>query len=287
MKHKVAFLFLVIDNPNFPHVWDSYFLGHEEKINIYIHPKYPQRNTWRNSCVIKNTQETRWGYIVSAYLALLTTAFNDPTNTKFIIVSESCLPVKSFNDMYSRIMKNEDESFVKTMPVKRYDMENRISPKLLEALKTRQLIKHYARMCLSRTHVKQLLRKYNSPLLNLFKKMHVGDEFFLSSISPMQNCTSLAVVFDDWDSVEVKKMDLKNSIRSLYEKQEKDTNFDCSEAIVALRNHYDDIAKNPKTIYRVSQTDIDGMKRTRSFFYRKFAKNSDIERHIYDIMKRK
>lgn len=287
MKVKVAFLFVVLDNPNFPRVWDSYFSGHEEQINIYIHPKYPQRNTWHNSCVIKNIQDTSWGFIVSAYLALLSVAIEDPSNMKFIFVSESCLPVKSFNDMYSRITLNEEESFVKYMPVKRYDIENRISSKIMEAIKTRKLIKHYARMCLSRLHVKQLLYKYNSSLLNMFRKMHVGDEFFLSTISPIQNCTSLAVVFDDWDSVEIQKTGIKSSIRSLYEQQERDTEFDCTDAIVALKRHYEDIAKNPKTIYSVSQADLNGMKRTRSFFYRKFAKSSDVERYIFEIIKPK
>ncbi len=37
---KIAFLFLVLDNPNFPKLWDSYFKGHTDKYTIYIHPKY-------------------------------------------------------------------------------------------------------------------------------------------------------------------------------------------------------------------------------------------------------
>lgn len=45
-----------------------------------------------------------------------------------------------------------------------------------------------------------------------------------------------------------------------------------------------DIAKSPKTIYRVSQNDLEGMKKTRSFFYRKFSKSSDIEQYIYDFI---
>ena len=281
---KIAFLFLVLDNPNFPSVWDAYFKGNEEQINIYIHPKYPKRNNWKRECVIAELHETGWGYIVSAYVALLSKALEDPKNEKFIFVSESCLPVKSFDDMFSRIMANKDESFVKQMSVKRYDLENRITLQLKDALKPGQLMKHYARMCLSRQHVKQLLFKYNAPLVNLFKTMHVGDEFFLSTISPMQNSTSFAVTYDDWVFVEAQKTEIKSHIRSLYEKQETDTQFDCTSAITALRTHYDDIAKSPKTIFRVSQNDLEGMKNTRSFFYRKFSKNSDIEQYIYDLI---
>jgi hypothetical protein len=283
---KVAFLFLVLDNPNFPNVWDAYFKGHEEQINIYLHPKYPKKNTWRQKCVIPDLQETGWGYIVSAYIALLTKALEDPKNEKFIFVSESCLPVKPFNEMFSRIMANKDESFVKQMNVKRYDLENRITPQIKDTIKSGQMIKHYARMCLSRQHVKQLLYKYNEPIIKLFKTMHVGDEFFLSSISPMKNLTSFAVTFDDWGFIEGQKTEIKSHIRSLYEKQETDAQFDCTVAISALQTHYNDIAKSPKTIYRVSQNDLEGMKKTRSFFYRKFAKNSDVEQYIYDFIQK-
>ena len=282
---KVAFLFLVLDNPNFPNVWDAYFKGHENQINIYLHPKYPKLNTWKHECVISDLQETGWGYIVSAYVALLAKALEDPKNEKFIFVSESCLPVKSFNDMFSRVMVNKDESFVKQMNVKRYDLENRITPQIKDVIKSGQLIKHYARMCLSRQHVKQLLYKHNATTLNLFKAMHVGDEFFLSAITPMKNLTSFAVTFDDWAFVEAQKAEIKNHMRSLYEQQETDSQMDCTVAISALKTHYDDIAKSPKTIYRVSQNDLESMKRTRSFFYRKFSKNSDVEQYIYDFIK--
>jgi predicted O-methyltransferase YrrM len=43
---KIAFLFLTIENPNFTKVWDYYFKDNQDKINIYIHPKYPDKITW-------------------------------------------------------------------------------------------------------------------------------------------------------------------------------------------------------------------------------------------------
>jgi hypothetical protein len=102
----------------------------------------------------------------------------------------------------------------------------------------------------------------------------------------MKNLTSFAVTFDDWGFIEGQKTEIKSHIRSLYEKQETDAQFDCTVAISALQTHYNDIAKSPKTIYRVSQNDLEGMKKTRSFFYRKFAKNSDVEQYIYDFIQK-
>ena len=248
---KIAFLFLVLDNPNFPRVWDAYFSGNEARSSVYIHPKYPERTSWRRDRVISELHETGWGYIVSAYLALFAAALTDPANVKFIIVSESCLPVKSFGEMYGRLNANKDESFVKLMPVKRYDMETRITPQIKNTLRPGQLIKHYARMCLSRQQVNKLLHKDNVPLLRLFAQMHVGDEFFLSTIAPIKNSTPLAVVFDDWEFVETQKTAIKSQIRTLYEEQEAN-GVNRTTDIEALQRLYEEVAKSPKTITHVS-----------------------------------
>ena len=280
---KIAFLFLVLDNPHFPRVWDTYFAGNETRSSIYIHPKYPDRTSWRRDRVISELHETGWGYIVSAYLALFKTALADPDNVKFIIVSESCLPVKSFGEMYGRLTANKDESFVKQIPVKRYDRETRITPQIKKMLRPGQLIKHYARMCLSRQHVVQLLHRDNIHLMRLFIQMHVGDEFFLSVISPMKNNTPTAVVFDDWEFVETQKIAIKAHIRVLYEEQEA-LGVNRTTDIATQQRLYDEVAKNPKTITHVSSTDLSTMTSTSSFFYRKFAKNSDVENHIYPLI---
>jgi len=280
---KIAFLFLVLDNPHFPRVWDTYFAGNETRSSIYIHPKYPDRTSWHRDRVISELHETGWGYIVSAYLALFKTALADPENVKFIIVSESCLPVKSFGEMYGRLTANKDESFVKQMPVKRYDTETRITPQIKKMLRPGQLIKHYARMCLSRQHVVQLLHKDNVPLLRLFTQMHVGDEFFLSVISPIKNNTPIAVVFDDWEFVETQKIAIKAHIRTLYEEQEA-SGVNRTTDIATQQRLYDEVAKSPKTITHVSSTDLSTMASTSSFFYRKFAKDSDVENHIYPLI---
>lgn len=53
--HKIAFLFLTIDNPHFPKLWDSYFRGNKEKYTLYIHPKNREKVTWKNKNIIINT----------------------------------------------------------------------------------------------------------------------------------------------------------------------------------------------------------------------------------------
>ena len=208
MGKKIAFLFLIIDNPNFPEIWDYYFKDNEDKINIYIHPKYPLSHTWKPKNIIKNLQPTGWGFIVDAYVELFKTAYRDKENCKFVTISESCLPIKPFNYFYDQVIKNNiSTSLIKIMKISTYDYNVRLSDEIKQKFKN-HLIKHYARMCLSRYHVEELLK--NISKVKIFGKMHVGDEFFLSSITPIKNYLDFAVTYDDWDYVDkIKKKNKK------------------------------------------------------------------------------
>lgn len=282
MTKKIAFLFLIIDNPNFPDIWDNFFKGNEDKINVYIHPKYPNAHTWKPECIIDNLQPTGWGFIVDAYMELFKTAIKDKDNYKFITISESCIPIKPFKTLYNDIIKNNiSTALIKIMKISYYDYKARLSDDIKNKFKN-HLIKHYARMCLTRYHIDKLI--LNKSKVKIFSKMHVGDEFFLSSITPLDRYKDFAITFDDWEYVEKIKKDIKNQIRILYEEQEKNNNTKNTSKILELKKHFDDIAKNPKTIKIVSQEDLNNMKTSESYFYRKFDKNSDIRDYINQLI---
>ena len=76
-----------------------------------------------------------------------------------------------------------------------------------------------ARFCLNREDTGLLISK--SKELEFFHKMHVGDEFFFTVLHPLTNIRDFAVTYDDWDYVKIKKKEIKNKIKSLYEIQEK------------------------------------------------------------------
>jgi hypothetical protein len=282
MPLKIAFLFLTMDDPNFPDVWNHYFLNNEDKINIYIHPKYPENVRWNQDRIISDLKETAWGYIVNAYKSLFIEAIKDKDNFVFVTISESCLPIKPFLEFYNYMVKNNGVSLIKILPIKKYDLSERITPEIIKSIGMSRLIKHYARMCLSRAHVKQLLSTRTK--LNLFIKMHVGDEFFLSSIAPLDNYKNCAVTFDDWEYVEKQKKLIKQKIAKLYDQQESDTNINNLSKINKCRELFNDIAKNPKTIMKVSKEDWANITSTNSFFYRKFDRKSDIETYIYPLL---
>jgi len=277
---KIAFLFLILDNPNFPKIWNSYFRGHSNEYSIYIHPKYPDKIVWKKKSLISNLKETAWGFITRAYLELLKEAYKDPDNYKFVTISESCIPITSFDKFYKDCI-SDPRSFIKSMDLKRYDYEGRLNLEKTKP-KPKHFIKNYARFCLNREHVKELLSKERE--LQFFHKMQVGDEYFLSVLYPLKNYRDFAVTYDDWNYTYKIKKNINNKIRLLFEKQEKEK-IDTSKESQKLQEEYNEIAKSPKTITIVTKEDLENIKNCKSYFYRKFSKKSDIEKYWKDIIK--
>ena len=280
---KIAFLFLTLENPNFPKIWNKYFRCNKDKYTIYIHPKYPEKVTWKKKYIIKNLQETSWGYITKALIELLKEAYKDHDNYKFVTISESCVPIQSFDNFYNNAIL-DPRSWIKKMNITKYNYEERINKTIhvsSNKIIPEYFLKNYARFCLNRTHVMLLLQK--SEELKFFHNMHVGDEFFLSVLYPLKNVRDFAITYDDWEYVNIKIKEIKDKIRSLYEIQEKN-HINKSKEILKEKEIFNNIAKNPKTIINV-EDDLEKIKNCDSYFYRKFAKNSNIEKYWNIIIK--
>lgn len=278
MPPKIAFLFLTIENPNFTKIWSSYLRGHKDRFSIYLHPKQVEMVTWKKAHIIKNTKETKWGFITMAYMELFKQAFKDPDNYKFITISESCIPIQSFDNFYNAVME-DPRSWIKNMKINHYNFKERIMSQP-HATSIKHFIKHYARFCLNREHTELLLKKERE--MEFFHKMHVGDEFFLSVLHPLKNVRDFAVIYDDWDYIDKKRAELNKMIEMLYIEQEKkgtDNIFKIGE----IKKYRDDISKNPKMIIDVEE-DLDKIRGCNSFFYRKFSKTSNIEDYWKDII---
>ncbi len=279
---QIAFLFLTIDNPHFPKIWDSYFRNKSSKFNIYIHPKYPENVTWKKNKIIDNLKETGWGFIVDAYYELLKAAYKNKKNIKFVTISESDVPIKDFDTFYNDCITDKD-SWIKFMKLKKYNLKERIG-KQPSKNKPNNIIKHYARFCLNREHVKELLNNYDK--LHFFIKMQVGDEFFLSVLYPIVNVKNFTVTHDDWDYIHQLQKKIKDEKKKIYENQEKtgSNRSSISNNLKVLNNEYNKISKSPKTIINVSDEDLDKIKQSKSYFYRKFDKKSDIEKYWKNIV---
>ncbi len=273
---KIAFLFLTIDNINHRFFWEEYLKNNDDKINIYCHPKNPKNVTipWLKKNIIPNLVETEWGYITNAYFNLLSTAMKDKDNIKFITISESCIPLVSFNKLYYNLMGNLDKSYIKFIKIKNNDLSARIkNQKIYEKYK---FYKHYARFCLSRYHTEILLSKKKD--IDFFNKMHIGDEFFLSLLYPFNNIDDFAITYDNWSYVHQQIDKINKKIKNLYFKIDSGTSEvkTLTEKIKSLTELKENISKNPTSYNNVILEDIESAKNTGSYFWRKFPKDSNI-----------
>jgi len=100
---KIAFLFLIKDNVCHLDLWKKFFENNEDKYNIYVHNKQPLTDDFFSKFVIPETIETSWGKmnIVEATLLLLKYALENAENQRFILLSETTIPVKNFNYIYN------------------------------------------------------------------------------------------------------------------------------------------------------------------------------------------
>jgi len=262
--NKIAFLFLTMGDIHQPCVWTTYFENKQNKYTVYNNPKYPDviQTKWLKESVIpKRVENTGWGFITEAYHHLLEEAVKDPDNVKFVFLSESCIPLKTFDAFYTQMMTDDlRTSYVKFMKPSGYDKQDRIATQPNYRL-YEPFIKHYARMCLSRYHSEKLLKKDFS----FFNSMHVGDEFFLTllHLSPGHDFVKdFEITYDNWEDVQKQVAVLNDQIKQC---KPGDDRIRCKKAV------RDNIRRNPITYTSITTEDIHRAIHKESFFWRKFT----------------
>ncbi|CAO2169759.1 unnamed protein product [Urochloa humidicola] len=116
---KVAFLFMTRGPIPFAPLWDKFFRGHQGLYSVYVHtvPEY-KLNVSKNSAFYGRqipSEEVSWGSItlVDAEKRLLANALLDFSNERFVLLSESCIPVFNFPTIYEYLI-NSAHSFVES-----------------------------------------------------------------------------------------------------------------------------------------------------------------------------
>jgi len=116
---KVAFLFMTRGPIPFVPLWDKFFRGHQGLYSVYVHtvPDY-KLNVSKNSAFYGRqipSEEVSWGSItlVDAEKRLLANALLDFSNERFVLLSESCIPVFNFPTVYEYLI-NSAHSFVES-----------------------------------------------------------------------------------------------------------------------------------------------------------------------------
>lgn len=118
---KVAFMFLTRGPLPLAPLWDRFFRGHEDFFSVYVHalPGYNLNHNLSNTSAFYNrqipSQDVRWGTIelADSEKRLLANALLDFSNERFVLLSESCIPVYNFEFVYQYLI-GSDHSFVES-----------------------------------------------------------------------------------------------------------------------------------------------------------------------------
>ncbi|KAM0933081.1 putative glycosyl transferase, family 14 [Dioscorea sansibarensis] len=109
---KLAFLFLTRGALTFAPLWEMFFKGHQGLYSIYVHadPSFSE-STPKDSVFFGRripSKVVRWGEIsmMEAERRLLANALLDFSNQRFILLSESCIPLFNFPTVYSYLINS-------------------------------------------------------------------------------------------------------------------------------------------------------------------------------------
>ncbi|XP_073279299.1 glycosyltransferase BC10-like [Primulina huaijiensis] len=136
---KVAFMFLTKGRLPLGPLWEMFFKGHEALFTIYIHssPEFA-REPPESSVFYKRripSKEVQWGDItmIDAERRLLANALLDLLNERFILLSETCIPLFNFTTIYNYLI-NSNHSFLNSFDDLRRIGRGRYNPRMSPAI---------------------------------------------------------------------------------------------------------------------------------------------------------
>ncbi|XP_062204566.1 glycosyltransferase BC10-like [Phragmites australis] len=110
---KVAFLFLTNSDLIFAPLWEKFFAGHHDLLNLYVHADpsavltLPLTPSFRGRIIPGKATQRASATLISASRRLLATALlDDPDNHFFALLSQSCIPLHPFPTFYRALFSD-------------------------------------------------------------------------------------------------------------------------------------------------------------------------------------
>ncbi|XP_061344937.1 glycosyltransferase BC10-like [Gastrolobium bilobum] len=132
---KVAFMFLTKGPLFLAPLWEKFFRGNEGLYSIYVHSNPSFNKTVPQSSVFHGrripSKEVRWGdfNMIEAERRLIANALLDFSNQRFVLLSESCIPLFNFSTIYNYLM-NTNKTFVEAYDFPGAVGRGRYSPRM-------------------------------------------------------------------------------------------------------------------------------------------------------------
>ncbi|KAM0904599.1 hypothetical protein ACQ4PT_017920 [Festuca glaucescens] len=105
---KIALMFLTPDSLPFEKLWEKVLQGHEGRYSIYVHAS-GQKPVHSSSLFVGrdiHSDAVEWGKIsmIDAEKRLLANALEDADNQFFVLLSDSCVPLHSFDYVFNYLI---------------------------------------------------------------------------------------------------------------------------------------------------------------------------------------
>ncbi len=211
--NKIAFCFLIYDVINHEELWNLFFKNVDiNKYNIYIHYKTNKKLNYFEKYKLKNCIETKYEdqTIPLAYNVLFREAYKDENNYKFIIVSGSCIPFKSFNYIYDQIMSH-NRGYFNVCPIEQCFPNCNL---LLYHIPREIIGKSHNWFILNRKLVNELTFDKDELINNLYSNVYAPAEYYYytfikllkleDEIITIHNSSNDATTFTNWCDMDYK-----------------------------------------------------------------------------------
>ncbi|KAK6276516.1 hypothetical protein POUND7_006225 [Theobroma cacao] len=140
---KIAFMFLTKGALPLAPLWEMFFKGHEGLYNIYVHPHPLYKDSVPEDSVFYGrripSKPVEWGKktMIDAERRLLANALLDFTNDRFVLLSETCIPLFNFTTIYNYLL-NSNQSYIGSYDDPRKVGRGRYNPKMFPAISIAQ-----------------------------------------------------------------------------------------------------------------------------------------------------
>ncbi|KAF2321222.1 hypothetical protein GH714_035702 [Hevea brasiliensis] len=133
-KPKVAFMFLTKGPLPLAALWEKFFKGHEGLYSIYssspsFNDTFPESSVFHERRIPSKPVEWGRASMIDAERRLLANALLDLSNERFVLVSETCIPLFNFSTIYNYLI-NARNSFVGSYDDPRKVGRGRYNPKM-------------------------------------------------------------------------------------------------------------------------------------------------------------
>lgn len=184
---KIAFMFLVRGPLPMEEMWERFFKGHEGQFSIYMHASTPgfDCDSSLNTTTFKGKQipsvPITWGgpNMVRAERRLLASALLDPANERFVLLSESCVPIHNYTYVYDYFFAANVSYITSHQTAWRY------KPKMAPLIHKEQFMKGSQWLTLIRDHAIMVVNDTRFYDKIIATGSLVPDESYIQTMIPM------------------------------------------------------------------------------------------------------